>query len=79
MENVNSIEDEFHIKLSEPVDLEELCKTDSKGSEFEVVLPEGKQNLSYDLVKFCFTVFTMILDVEGLISLSVVHFRFCPT
>ena len=39
--NVDALEDEFHINLSEPVDLEELCKPNSKGSEFEVCEPTG--------------------------------------
>ncbi|XP_022108900.1 inactive peptidyl-prolyl cis-trans isomerase FKBP6-like isoform X2 [Acanthaster planci] len=47
MDDVNSIEDEFHVKLTEPVDLEELRKPDSKGSEFEVLLPEAPKEKQY--------------------------------
>lgn len=38
---VDRLEDDFHINLSEPVDLEELCKPESKGVEFEVCQPVG--------------------------------------
>ncbi|XP_038059182.1 inactive peptidyl-prolyl cis-trans isomerase FKBP6-like isoform X3 [Patiria miniata] len=47
MENVNSIEDEFHVRLTEPVDLDELCNPDGRGSEFEVVLPEAPEEKQY--------------------------------
>ncbi|XP_071790726.1 inactive peptidyl-prolyl cis-trans isomerase FKBP6-like [Asterias amurensis] len=44
---VDRLEDEFHINLSEPVDLEELCKPESKGVEFEVCQPVESTEKNY--------------------------------